>query len=111
MKKFSRIVRESQRFADEILRKDIDALHRLAKELLKYETIDAKDLEKITNGETLTRALNGTKTSGKPKRPRRKYSKKPASKSTTAKTSNNEKTVSPRNQKKVKDSKASEVKT
>ena len=107
----SRIVRESQRFADEILRKDIDALHRLAKELLKYETIDAKDLEKIMNGETLTRALNGTKTSRKQKRPRRKYSKKPASKSTTAKTSSNGKTVNSRNQKKTKDSKASEVKT
>ena len=107
----SRIVRESQRFADEILRKDIDALHRLAKELLKYETIDAKDLEKIMNGETLTRALNGTKTSRKQKRPRRKYSKKPASKSTTAKTSSNGKTVNSRNQKKTKDSKVSEVKT
>ena len=107
----SRIVRESQRFADEILRKDIDALHRLAKELLKYETIDAKDLEKIMNGEALTRALNGTKTSRKQKRPRRKYSKKPASKSTTAKTSSNGKTVNSRNQKKTKDSKVSEVKT
>ena len=56
----SRIVRESQRFADEILRKDIDILHRIAKELLKYETIDAKDLEKILKGEKLTRALNGS---------------------------------------------------
>ena len=107
----SRIVRESQRFADEILRKDIDALHRLAKELLKYETIDAKDLEKIMNGETLTRALNGTKIPRKQKKPRRKYSKKPASKSTTSKTSNNGKTVNPRSQKKTKDNKVSEVKT
>ena len=107
----SRIVRESQRFADEILRKDIDALHRLAKELLKYETIDAKDLEKIMNGETLTRALNGTKTPRKQKRPRRKYSKKPVSKSTTAKKSDNGKTINPKNQKITKDNKVSEVKT
>ena len=43
----SRIVRDSQRLADEILRKDIDILHHLSKELLKYETLDSKDLEKI----------------------------------------------------------------
>ena len=55
----SRIVRDSQRLADEILRKDIDILHRLAKELLKYETLDSKDLEIILNGENLTRPLNG----------------------------------------------------
>ena len=55
----SRIVRDSQRLADEILRKDIDVLHHLSKELLKYETLDAKDLEKILKGEKLTRPLNG----------------------------------------------------
>ena len=54
----SRIVRDSQRLADEILRKDIDILHHLAKELLKYETIDSKDLNKILKGEKLTRPLN-----------------------------------------------------
>ena len=69
----SRIVRDSQRLADEILRKDIDILHRLAKELLKYETIDAKDLEKILKGEDLTRPLNGQL---KPKRPRRRYQRR-----------------------------------
>ena len=55
----SRIVRDSQRLADEILRKDIDVLHNLSKELLKYETLDSKDLEKILKGEKLTRPLNG----------------------------------------------------
>ncbi|MBA64655.1 MAG: cell division protein FtsH [Candidatus Marinimicrobia bacterium] len=69
----SRIVRDSQRLADEILRKDIDILHRLAKELLKYETIDAKDLEIILKGEDLTRPLNGQL---KPKRPRRRYQRR-----------------------------------
>ena len=63
------------------------------------------------NGETLTRALNGTKTLKKQNKPRRKYSKKPASKDATSKTSNNGKTVNPRNQKKTKDNKVSEVKT
>tara|TARA_Y100000590_G_scaffold437780_1_gene559816 strand:- start:478 stop:2535 length:2058 start_codon:yes stop_codon:yes gene_type:complete len=55
----SRIVREAQRTSEEILRKDIDTLHRIAKELLKYETVDSKDLEKILKGERLTRRLNG----------------------------------------------------
>ena len=68
----SRIVRDSQRLADEILRKDIDILHRLAKELLKYETLDSKDLEIILNGENLTRPLNGLMSNSKPKRKRQK---------------------------------------
>ena len=72
----SRIVRESQRFADEILRKDIDILHRIAKELLKYETIDAKDLEKILKGEKLTRALNGSSPQKMQKKRRRQYTKR-----------------------------------
>ena len=55
----SRIVRDAQRLADEILRKDIDTLHHLAKELLKYETIDTKDLILILEGKKLTRPLNG----------------------------------------------------
>tara|TARA_S200000501_G_scaffold190210_1_gene179084 strand:- start:76279 stop:78267 length:1989 start_codon:yes stop_codon:yes gene_type:complete len=55
----SRIVREAQRTSDEILRKDIDLLHRLAKELLKYETITSQDLSKIIKGQKLTRRING----------------------------------------------------
>ena len=57
----SRIVRDSQRLADEILRKDIKILHSLAQELLKYETIDSKDLKVILDGKKLTRPLNGRK--------------------------------------------------
>ena len=72
----SRIVRDSQRLADEILRKDIEILHRMAKELLKYETIDSKDLDKILKGEKLTRPLNGTAVSKNQKRPRRRYQRK-----------------------------------
>ena len=72
----SRIVRDSQRLADEILRKDIEILHRMAKELLKYETIDSKDLDKILKGEKLTRPLNGTSVAKNQKRPRRRYQRK-----------------------------------
>jgi len=66
----SRIVREAQRTSEEILRKDIDLLHRLAKELLKYETVDSNDLDKIIKGQKLTRRINGQ---SKHKPRRRKY--------------------------------------
>jgi len=72
----SRIVRDAQRMADEVLRKDIEILHRLAQELLKYETINAADLEKILRGEALTRPINGD---DKPKRKRKPRRRKPKS--------------------------------
>ena len=71
----SRIVRDSQRLADEILRKDIDILHHLAKELLKYETIDSKDLNKILKGEKLTRPLNESVKSTRSRRPKKRKQK------------------------------------
>jgi len=55
----SRIVRDAQRISEEILRKDIDLLNRLAKELLKYETVTSDDLDKIIKGQKLTRRRNG----------------------------------------------------
>ncbi|MBH10167.1 MAG: cell division protein FtsH [Candidatus Marinimicrobia bacterium] len=55
----SRIVRQAQRVSEEILRKDIDLLRRIAKELLKYETVDSSDLDKIIKGKKLTRKVNG----------------------------------------------------
>ncbi len=82
----SRIVRDSQRLADEILRKDIDILHHLAKELLKYETIDSKDLNKILKGEKLTRPLNGNVKSARSRRQKQRRQK--------PNHSNNRKTVS-----------------
>tara|TARA_B100000003_G_C10929200_1_gene370408 strand:- start:130 stop:2214 length:2085 start_codon:yes stop_codon:yes gene_type:complete len=64
----SRIVRDSQRSADEILRKDIDLLHRIAKELLKYETLEVSDLDKILKGQKITRPLNGHTNTKKPRK-------------------------------------------
>ena len=55
----SRIVRDAQRISEEILRRDIDLLNRLAKELLKYETVTSDDLDKIIKGQKLTRRING----------------------------------------------------
>ena len=91
----SRVVRESQRHADEILRKDIEVLHRIAQELLKYETIDSNDLEKILNGEKLTRALNGSSSQKRRKRKRRHYANKKTSNNHSAKTNNSIKSKSP----------------
>ena len=72
----SRIVRYSQRMADKILQKDIDILHRLAQELLKYETIDADDLKMILKGNKLTRPINGQVKPRNQRKPRRRRTKK-----------------------------------
>ncbi len=72
----SRIVRDSQRTADEVLRKDIDILHRLTQELLKYETIDSNDIKKILIGEKLTRPLNGSNMKNKSRRDRHRNTNK-----------------------------------
>ena len=72
----SRIVRYSQRMADKILQKDIHILHRLAQELLKYETINADDLKKILKGNKLTRPLNGHVKPRNLRKPRSRRSKK-----------------------------------
>ena len=93
----SRIVRDSQRLADEILRKDIDVLHHLSKELLKYETLDAKDLEKILKGEKLTRPLNGDLNNLKTRRRQRRNSSK-----NSIKTVNSSKKISDQNKEKLK---------
>ena len=104
----SRIVRDSQRLADEILRKDIEILHRMAKELLKYETIDANDLGKIIKGEKLTRPLNDKPGAKKQRRPRRRYQRKTSTRngangsSVNGKNESNQKDVKPKTSSKRK---------
>ncbi len=90
----SRIVRDSQREAEEILRKDIEILHRIAKELLKHETLDAKDLDKILNGKKLIKRVNGQKKTRKG----RKFSHKrqPRGKNSTRKASHQNRVVTVR---------------
>ncbi len=107
----SRVVRDSQRHADEILRKDIDILNRMAQELLKYETIDAIDLEKILNGEKLTRALNGASTQKKQNRPRRRYPKRRKPNNPTAKSTSNDKNSKPKKPKSPQPRKRIDIKT
>ena len=61
-------------------------MHHLAKELLKYETIDSKDLNKILKGEKLTRPLNESVKSTRSRRQKQRTQK--------PNHSNNRKTVS-----------------
>jgi len=51
----SRIVRKAQKKAEDMLKHNTAFLHRLAEELLKHETIDGKDLEKIIAAKKLVK--------------------------------------------------------
>ncbi|MFQ6614209.1 MAG: ATP-dependent zinc metalloprotease FtsH [Fidelibacterota bacterium] len=65
-----RIVRKAQKQAISLLKDNITILHRMAEELLKYETIDGKDIQKILSGKKLHRAL--PRGNGSPSRRRRR---------------------------------------
>jgi cell division protease FtsH len=53
-----RIIRKAQRTAKLILKEKVNILHRMAEELLKYETIDKRDIEKILDGKKIVRRNN-----------------------------------------------------
>ena len=61
----ARIIREAEKEAMKLLKDNEKKLHRVAKELLKYETIDGNDLDKIMAGIRLRRrrpkSANGAK--------------------------------------------------
>ena len=60
----ARIIREAENAAIKLLGDNEELLHRVAKELLKHETIDGNDLDKIIDGKTLRRrrkSSNGSK--------------------------------------------------
>lgn len=80
----SRIVRNAQRCAEEILKKEVELLHRLAQELLKYETLNAKDLEKILAGKKLIRRMTGRSNNKKRASSRRRTAKPRRKPKTTA---------------------------
>ncbi len=48
-----KFINEAEADADEILKKNIDALHRLTKALLERESLDGDEIDKIMNGEEL----------------------------------------------------------
>ncbi|MEE2876951.1 MAG: ATP-dependent zinc metalloprotease FtsH [Candidatus Neomarinimicrobiota bacterium] len=74
----TRIIREAEDEAMKLLKKNEQSLQRVAKELLKHETIDGDDLDKIMAGKTLrrrrTKKANGAK-DGKAKNATTKGSK------------------------------------
>lgn len=50
-----RIVTEQYQRAETIIKDNLDTLHRMAKLLLEYETLDTQDIQMIMRGEELTR--------------------------------------------------------
>jgi cell division protease FtsH len=70
-----RFVRKAQKAAERILQENEELLHRLASELLKYETIDREDIQRILDGKKLIRSKNGRL---RPRARRRTVKKKPA---------------------------------
>ena len=54
----SKIIRNAQRISENILNDNKDLLHNMAKSLLKFETIDAKDIKKIIDGKKIIRRPN-----------------------------------------------------
>jgi cell division protease FtsH len=58
----ARIVRHAQKYAQTVLKDNIELLQRMAKELLKYETLSADDIQKILEGKQLKKRTNGSVT-------------------------------------------------
>ena len=73
-----RIIRKAERTAKLILKEKVNILHRMAEELLKYETIDKRDIKKILDGKTIVRRNNK-----KPTQTRKKSHIKSSTKSKT----------------------------
>ncbi len=66
-----RIIRKAQSTSSSILEENITTLHTMAEGLLKYETLDSKDINRILEGKKLIRPKNG-KRRKRITRPRRK---------------------------------------
>jgi len=50
-----RLIRSAQKTSKSILKSKMKYLHRMAEELLKYETIDEQDIKKILDGKVIRR--------------------------------------------------------
>ena len=59
----AKIIREAQKISEEILIDNKDLLHSMAKSLLKHETIDAKDIQKLLEGKKIIRRKPSVKSS------------------------------------------------
>ena len=71
-----RIIRKAQRSAATILEENVPILHIMANGLLKYETLDSKDINRIIDGKKLTRSKNGSIKKSRPKKRKKPQVKK-----------------------------------
>jgi len=71
-----RIIRKAQRSAATILEENVPILHIMANGLLKYETLDSKDINRIMDGKKLTRSKNGSIKKSRPKKRKKPQVKK-----------------------------------
>ena len=59
----AKIIRIAQKKSEKILNDNKELLHDMANSLLKHETIDSKDIQKILAGKTIVRRKSSLKTS------------------------------------------------
>ena len=59
----AKIIRNAQKKSAEILNENQGLLHNMAKSLLKHETIDAKDIQKLLDGKKIIRRKPSIKSS------------------------------------------------
>ena len=59
----AKIIRNAQKKSEEILNENQELLHSMAKSLLKHETIDAKDIQKLLDGKKIIRRKPSIKSS------------------------------------------------
>ncbi|HBR86265.1 MAG TPA: cell division protein FtsH [Candidatus Marinimicrobia bacterium] len=74
-----RIIRKAQRAAVSLLEENVAILHTMADGLLKYETLDSKDITRIMDGKKLTRSKNGRPKKSRPKKRKKVQVKKSVS--------------------------------
>jgi len=78
-----KIIRKAEKSADNILKKNEKILHAMANALLKHETIDHNDVQKLVDGKILRRRkMNGSaktvKNNSKVKTSKKNHTKKPS---------------------------------
>ena len=78
-----KIIRKAEKSADNILRKNEKILHAMANALLKHETIDHNDVQKLIDGKILRRrkmngSANTVKKNSKVKTQKKSSTKKPS---------------------------------
>ena len=59
----AKIIRNAQKKSEEILNENQELLHSMAKSLLKHETIDSKDIQKLLDGKKIIRRKPSIKSS------------------------------------------------